>query len=547
MVVGSLILNSSGGGGYSSPSNSSPSEPGDAGIPLYGDPSQPLEIIQTTPLETHDDIEAAFQTMVEVDPGTEALLSYAMESGDISSGYQTMAGDKTWFSNGSMYVALVVGDGTPENSVVVLQAYMEDREYGSGGTLLARLSGTEDNPTLVLYTREGSVEIGEGGVVSKEFSPDVSPLVAGNSITRPSGLSAPCLNGNCTTSTWDDYMSCIKDVAGTPTLVGLSCAASLTALKAAWGTGPWGVGAAAIAVAASCGAPWLYCIAYAGDDAPVYEVLSASPDPEGRFGVCVFQGEQEVLQVYRPYEVRISWDDDRRPFADYGVRTVNTLHFGGMMQESATDCGGNTTYAEIDVPASELIEEYPCADICVDPMDGTAHCDNESAPTITPAEPPGPDPTSAPQQRPQASGTVVYQGLVVLSWNCLDLPVCVPLENEMRISFPLEGGPVSGLIVYSHRENWSADCPDGSFSTFIEINGTYDAASGEMSGTALVNEITDSYMLGGMDNCEFFHDDHSYDAEFQASYVPGGGVSGKWMYLGYDKGAFNLTTRVSGP
>lgn len=545
-MAGYLVF---GRGSYSGSSytSSSSSQPGDAGIPLYGDPDTPREIDSVWEMESYEEMETTFSLMDELDPGLDDLLDYAVAQGDMPSDFEIQSGDTVMLSDGTAYFGLVVGDGTPENSVIVMQGYLDDSEAESGETFLARMGGTEAEPSMILYTEEGWVEITSTGTEEGVGAyPRVSPMVVNPSFERPHGLLSPCLAGGCTTTAWQDYQECVRSVAGTPIMVGLSCAASLTALKAAWSTGPWGVGAAGIAVAASCGAPWLYCIPYAWDNPPVFEVLSIEPDPEGRFAICTFQGDAEVLQIWRPYEVKIKWDDDRRPFADYGVRTVNTLHYGGALQESATDCGGQTTNVVANVPPSQLIEEQPCADICVDAFDGNAHCEG-AAPTATrSAEQPAATATVASSQEEPGSGRVVYSGLVNYANPCGGMPGCQVLDNEMSMTFLLEGGEVDGIIIYSEQAQYTDGCPITSNTSNVSLTGTYDAATGTLAGTFSSTWSGDIYTESNGD-CTLQHIDISMNGTWQGTYNSHTGVAGEILAEGKPPCTFILNELTSGP
>jgi len=255
-----------------------------------------------------------------------------------------------------------------------------------------------------------------------------------------------------------------------------------------------------------------------------------------------------VLQVYIPYEVKMNWDDDRRPFSDYGVRTLTAMEYGGMVFDYAEDCGGNLAEAQISVPPAELAAVEPCPGMCIDAMDGTAHCEGGAESAITPAEPPGPDPTSAPPQAPlQESGTVVYEGKTQFDWDC-SLPgnTCTTLQNFMWLTFPLEGGEVWGSAVEEHQETFFDNCGMSSAAYSFTLTGTYDPAGRQLSGTASVQMTGDQNYMSG-ETCVHEVKDDTLPGSFTGEYIPGRGVVGELVIGTLPVGTYELMTLTRGP
>ena len=425
--------------------------------------SGPVEVVSERELTTEEFFQA-----VEGDESFADVYALAAEQGYTEQG----GAAEVILSNATVLSGLALGSPQDE-AIIAIQAASGERN----SSLLLRY----ENETLVLYDRHGRLELTEQGVAVFDAAGDPIGETELPESWRPPALASALQTEQepCITGPMHEIYTCLGRFFGTVG-VGAGCAGALAVVYKAC---PFAFTPAAPAAAPACAAALLVatgscafgagCVFWSGDDEPTLTPTRCEKAQTPPTLICEPRGGREVVVEHQDWVCGVKVEDDRvkapKPYEQFTV-LCDYSHTAKV-----TDCGGNTAELPLLAPPCQVV----------------AYCDSgvcEEGRCLAPATGEMPEPIS--------SGVCSTPGAWCVVESRFDLPEIPEIpRNEVKIAFPVDGGPVSGefyaafiIGVYLFDEV----CVER-FDYIGTLSGHFDPESGRLEGTvddwSIISEV----------------------------------------------------------
>ena len=218
-----VIVFSSSGSSERTPIESSPE------LSLYQDDEYPITIASDEYFKGQKAEDFVTETMWDRDPDMLKTLRYAESESYIPSVEEAeiLSAARITLGDGKVYDLFQLGTGpSPEESIIVLQGGHRMTEFEQAVTFFLRLEDYENDPKLIMYHPDGTIEMKNDDLEIISVS-NVEQI----SITSQSnGLMSPIQADACVTSMWQDYTNCVSSYMGAGYTAG--CVAAMASLKA---------------------------------------------------------------------------------------------------------------------------------------------------------------------------------------------------------------------------------------------------------------------------------------------------------------------------
>ncbi|HUW11004.1 MAG TPA: zinc-ribbon domain-containing protein [Anaerolineae bacterium] len=382
--------------------------------------SEPVEIVSERELTTEEFFQA-----VEGDESFADVYALAAEQGYTEQG---MAAEVI-LSNATVLSGLALGSPQDE-AIIAIQAASGE---GNSSMLLRY-----ENETIVLYDREGRLELTEQGIAVFDSAGDPIGEMELTESWRPPALASALQQQECDTGPMHEIKTCF----GGKLKVGAYAGACVVAVGAAIKACPLSFTPAAPAAGPVCAFALLAatsscvfsadCIFYSGDDPPTLTATMCKEAQTPPTLDCEYRDGREVVVEHQDYVCGVVVKDDREPLPPGGpYREATVLCDFGHTVEVA-DCGGNTAELTLLAPPCQVVA-YCDSGVC---EEGRCLAPPTPVPptsvpaTAVPPEPPGP--TGAP---------VITISLTELAGGCTKLEWDV--QNATTVT--LGGVPVDAV------------------------------------------------------------------------------------------------------
>jgi hypothetical protein len=446
-------------------------------------PAEPPEIVSDETSADPAVIEVTLERFRQDAAATE-LIDWAASAGYLADASPVAAG-MTCLSDGKCIDGIVFD--TSGDPITALRFIAPD---GSAAPLLATV---EIDPDADLEAGEGITLVLFDQLVRAEATKDgadVFPLSQGS--TRQGPVACPRGADRCTTGTWGDFKSCIKDTSSAwhyalvtgcmlPAYALYQAKVALTAVKAALAVGAATVaevGAAAVAFKAaliaalvSCGLLLIICLPYGIiDNAPETNLRLMEVRDDSTWMQC--NSEKTGYSETTVYQIQIDARDDRDP-QPAGV--LELLPADTDFSFDIKDCSDQVTTVQGRTPPGSTDLRF-CDDgyVCTSAAEGQVEC-------VAQAEEAGEEPEQ-PGEPVSAAGTVDVEG----GWDCSRIEI---RANEVHLTWTPEG-PASGSLEYQatcyQEYEGGGECPKVDKGISLKLNGIqeFDFLVGDLTGTA---------------------------------------------------------------
>jgi hypothetical protein len=409
-----------------------------------------ISIISQTGSSKPADINAFLTNNILSDPDALGVIDWAKKNGYYQQSYLPKGVITTNFSN-HLTVHGINFQGTPGQKIELLRFVTAE---GKSVSMLGRMEGDKNNPVLVLFNRDGQVRITNDGVkidtaaTNGELLP-VSYLIQNNE-----------QENSCTSSFSEVWKKCIKNNSSAVAVFAGGCAATVAGAMAAWKAeaavaisvppaAPEALAAAAFTTQATliggiltCGPAIMGCVYAAFKDYPPELNIKKAKLEDRFYDTCVGPpgGKTANYLHMNAYAVHVDVSDDReeppRPeFIDDIVPAASGPTY------SATDCSGQTTSKQVQIPLSDINQEMVCPvnTVCENVAKGVIAC-KPAAATPDPQPPANVQPSPAAPPVPAGLKTRTYKGKWCAEWksrpgsgtSAMD---CIPMDAIFTFQF----------------------------------------------------------------------------------------------------------------
>ncbi len=381
--------------------------------------SAPVEVVSERELTTEEFFQA-----VEGDESFADAYALAAEQGYTEQG----GAAEVILSNATVLSGLALGSPQDE-AIIAIQAASGERN----SSLLLRY----ENETLVLYERQGRLELTEQGVAVFDAAGDPIGETESPESWRPPALASALQTEQepCSTGPWHEIKTCLGGWIGTGG-TGAACVGSVGAATKAC---PFTLTPAALWAAPSCALLLLAatgscvfgagCVFFSGDDPPTLTPTMCKKAETPRTLGCGFRAGRNVVVLHQAWQCGVKVEDDRiKPPPDPDPATVLC---DSSEDVEVRDCGGNEATLTLLAPDCEVVET--CSHSC------------EEGRCLAPATREAPEPIS--------SGVCSTPGawcVVEGEFGTDNVGSYTVDSDEVNIAFPVDGGPVSGNFHFSY-------------------------------------------------------------------------------------------------
>jgi hypothetical protein len=377
--------------------------------------SEPVEVVSERELTTEEFFQA-----IEGDERFAEVYDLASEQGYTEAGVAT----EVILSNATVLSGLALG--SPQDEVIIaIQAATDERS----SSLLLRY----ENETVVLYDRQGRLELTEQGVAVFDAAGDPIGETEFPVSWRPPALASALQQQPCITGRWHEIKTCLGGWLGTGGISAV-CAGSIGTAQA---TCPATLSPAALVAAPGCAAALLTatgscafgagCLYYSGDDPPTLTPTMCEKAETPPTLDCWGLHGREVVVELQDWECGVKVEDDRmKPPPD---PDPVTMRCGLLEKVEVRDCGGNVATLTLVAPDCEVVET--CSHSCEE-----GRCQE---PVVPPRPTPlPPEPTGKPVIRIWLDGVEHDEVVVIPEGFCIELRWEVQGATEVYF----DGAPV---------------------------------------------------------------------------------------------------------
>jgi hypothetical protein len=377
--------------------------------------SEPVEVVSERELTTEEFFQA-----IEGDERFAEVYDLASEQGYTEAGVAT----EVILSNATVLSGLALG--SPQDEVIIaVQAATDERS----SSLLLRY----ENETIVLYDRQGRLELTEQGVAVFDAAGDPIGETEFPVSWRPPALASALQTEQqpCETGPWHEIKTCLGGWLGTGGISAV-CAGSIGTAKAtcpAMLTPLTEVAtpacvSALLTATGSC-AFGAGCVFYSGDDPPTLTPTMCNKAETPPTLACAWSGSigKNVVVLHQAWQCGVKVEDDRiKPPPDPDPVTVLC---DSSEDVEVRDCGGNVATLTLLAPECEVVET--CSHSC------------EEGRCLAPPTPMPPGPTGRPVIRIWLDGVEHDEVVVMPEGFCIELA----WEVQNATTVYLDGEPVT--------------------------------------------------------------------------------------------------------